>query len=63
MLADCNYNCISVMLICIPPTIRTSSGDVLMQVEFEENEFVCSLILYVVKIAHGKKRQYAWNSG
>lgn len=51
------------MLICRLPTIRTSSGDVLMQVEFEENEFVCSLILYGVKIAHGKKRQNLWNSG
>lgn len=62
MLAE-HYNCISIMLICRLPTIRTGSGDVLMQVEFEENEFVCSLILYGVKIAHGKKRQNVWNSG
>lgn len=27
-----------------------------MQVEFEENEFACSLIPYGVKNAHGKKR-------
>lgn len=56
MLAE-HFNCILIMLIRRPPTIKASTDDVfLMQVEFEENEFVCSLIPYGVKIAHGKKR-------